>query len=389
MTIADGRATVAGDGRTPDYEIAFVIEQVLGHITHGANLRNHVPADPTVSARWVPIAFEPRSAGLRFPLDRANWTVRAGVVARRELRAIERSTKLDAVFFHTQVPATLCADLMRRVPSVISVDATPIQYDELGAHYEHGVRSRPVERTKHRIARSQFHRAAHIVTWSDWARRGLLRDYGVDDERITVIPPGVTVDEWVRPGPPRFGADGSDPDVPVQVLFVGGDLARKGGHVLLDALDAMGDVNVRLHLVTRDPVDPRPNVVVHRGLGPNSPELRRLYHECDVFALPTLGDCLPMVLSEAGAAGLPMISTDVGAIPEVVVDGRTGLLVEPGSVTGLVAALRHLVTRPDVRAHAGAAAAAHVARRYDTATNTAALLSVLKWVAARGAAVPT
>ena len=63
--------------------------------------------------------------------------------------------------------------------------------------------------------------------------------------------------------------------------------------------------------------------------GRTAPPLIELYHRADVFCLPTLGDCLPMVLSEAGAVGLPLVSTDVGAIGEIVRDGETGLLV-PG-----------------------------------------------------------
>ncbi len=76
---------------------------------------------------------------------------------------------------------------------------------------------------------------------------------------------------------------------------------------------------------------------------PNSPELIDLYHRSDVFCLPTMGDCLPMVLSEAGAAGLPLVSTAVGAISEIVRDGDTGYLVTPGDVPTLTGRLRDLV----------------------------------------------
>ena len=51
------------------------------------------------------------------------------------------------------------------------------------------------------------------------------------------------------------------------------------------------------------------------------PELIALYHAADIFCLPTLGDCLPMVLAEAAAARLPLVSTDVGAISEIVQAG--------------------------------------------------------------------
>ena len=60
-----------------------------------------------------------------------------------------------------------------------------------------------------------------------------------------------------------------------------------------------------------------------------------------------MGDCLPMVLSEAGAVGLPLVSTDVGAISEIVRDGETGLLVPVDDVGALAAALHRLADDPD------------------------------------------
>ena len=117
----------------------------------------------------------------------------------------------------------------------------------------------------------------------------------------------------------------------MRVLFVGGDLVRKGGDVLVDAVEDLrrDSVPVEVDLVTRDDLAPREGVRVHHGLTPNSDEIVDLYRRADVFCLPTLGDCLPMVLSEAGALGLPVVSTDVGAIDEIVREGETGLLVPP------------------------------------------------------------
>jgi glycosyltransferase involved in cell wall biosynthesis len=191
---------------------------------------------------------------------------------------------------------------------------------------------------------------------------------------VTVVPPGVDVELWRR-------ADARDPRrARLGVLFVGGDLKRKGGDLLLEAAERLrADPAVPpfdLHLVTRSEVEPRDGVVVHR-LSPNSPELIALYKSCDVFCLPTLGDCLPMVLSEAGAAGLALIATDVGAIHEVVRDGQTGLLVGPGDLDGLTAALRRVLTDEQLRRKLGEAAAEHVRSAYDAAANAAQLCELL------------
>lgn len=357
------------------YELGFVVEQALGHVTHAKNLVYHVAEAPEVSAHWAMVPFDVDGPGARLPVYRSNWTVRAGVRARRAVREMRRSTRLDAIFFHTQVPAMLNIDTLRRIPSVVSLDATPLQYDLLGAFYEHRVQPGWAERLKVRWSQACFGAARHLVTWSEWARQGLIRDYAVLGEKITVIPPGVDVRAWARTEP-RADVDG-----PIRLLFVGGDLRRKGGLDLVAAFERLDDLDVELHLVTRDQLDPRPRVTVHNGMEPNSPALKALYHSCDVFVLPTYGDCLPMVLSEAGAAGLPSVSTRVAAIPEVVVDGDTGLVVPPGDVDALASAIRRLVEHPGERRRLGARAQEHVCRHYDAGANTRRLLAILEQVA--------
>src|SRR5690606_31922065 len=130
--------------------------------------------------------------------------------------------------------------------------------------------------------------------------------------KITVIPPGVDVTRWSPARPAR------DAQQPVRMLFVGGDLHRKGGDTLLGAFRRLHAESpaTELHLVTKSVVAAEPGVVVHSDMAPNSQALLDLYQACDLFCLPTRGDCLPMVLSEAGATGLPLVSTDVGAIDE-------------------------------------------------------------------------
>jgi glycosyltransferase involved in cell wall biosynthesis len=113
-------------------------------------------------------------------------------------------------------------------------------------------------------------------------------------------------------------------------------------------------------------------------MSPNSDELKALYHRCDIFCLPTYGDCLPMVLSEAGAAGLPAISTRVAGIPEIIRDHETGRLVAVGDAAALTEVLKELILRPEVRLRQGAQAANVVSRDFDAVQNTSRLLALLK-----------
>src|SRR5215510_812329 len=357
---------------TAEYEFGFLLEQALGHVTHAKNLLTNVALDPEVRAHWGLIDFEATGVAGRIPVYRSNWTLRGGVCAYREVARMNRQARLDALFFHTHVPAILAQRWLRKIPGIVSLDATPLQYDELGSFYKHEQGPAWLEAWKWRLNRDCFASARRLVAWSEWTKRGLVQGYGVPADKITVIPPGVNVHEWRRPMPrvPHAG--------PVKILFVGGDLERKGGLVLLEAFRALRHLGLELHLVTKAGLLPEPSVFVYNHLEANSQPLKDLYHSCDIFALPTFGDCLPMVLSEAGASGMAIISTNVAAIPEIVRNGETGLTVAAGDAISLTQALRDLATDPALRLTLGERAMAHVARRYDARTNARCLLGLLK-----------
>ncbi|MDQ3811824.1 MAG: glycosyltransferase, partial [Chloroflexota bacterium] len=75
-------------------------------------------------------------------------------------------------------------------------------------------------------------------------------------------------------------------------------------------------------------------------------DIAALLAGCDVFVLPSLNEGLPLTVLEAMAAERPVVSTDVGGIPEVVVDGRTGILVRPADPGRLAQAVRELLQNP-------------------------------------------
>lgn len=352
--------------------VAFVMEQALGHITHARNLQRKIGADTGVESSWIPIEFRATGLGRRIPVYKSNWTVRAGLRARARLRRALRRAPADALFFHTQVPAVLCGSFMRRLPSVVSVDATPKQFDELGLAYGHGTGPAWLERAKFRLNQACFGRAAKIVAFSRWVEDSLKADYGVDGSVIEVVRPGLDVERV--PDVDRRGRQGSRP---LSVLFVGGDFDRKGGPTLLAAMDLLGDLDVELHVVTRATVEEAPRRWVHNGLSADSPALLDLYQQADVFCLPTRADALGLVFAEAGAAGLPLIGTDTGAVSEIVQDGVTGLVVPADDVPALAAALRTLLTDEDLRLRYGAAARALVRAEYDEDVTTGRIVELL------------
>jgi glycosyltransferase involved in cell wall biosynthesis len=242
--------------------------------------------------------------------------------------------------------------------------------------------------------RRVFHAAAGLVTWSEWARGPLVNDYGVDPAKVRVLTPGA---------PPRFFEIGQSREMAtcetgnrrVQLLFVGGDFVRKGGPALLELMRGpLGEV-CDLHLVTQVQIPAQPNVHVYCGLQPNSVQLRSLYSLADVFVLPTHADCLAVVLEEAAASGLPVVTTNVGSLAESVSDGESGLIVPAGDSRRLQAAIATLVQDPDRRRRMGRAAFEFAQRRFDSRRNNRLLLDFLHervtaaWPKGAGCPVPT
>ncbi|MFK7804093.1 MAG: glycosyltransferase family 4 protein [Anaerolineae bacterium] len=362
---------------TRKIKIAFIIEQALGHITHGKNLAQNVNIDPTIEAYWA-FPRQPQAGLMTMPGIR-NWTLQASMQANKEIKKIiSAGNKPDVLFFHTQVTAVLVRKLMDQIPSVISLDATPLQYDSLGEFYEHKSGPNWLEDFKFKLNQACYKRAKHLVTWSDWAKQSLIEDYGVEANKITIIPPGVNVDEWHT-----SSNYASESNRPIRFLFVGGDLKRKGGDDLITAFKAvkqeLTNTPIELHLVTRDKTQAdQQDVFVYNNMQANSPELKALYQQADIFCLPTYGDCLPMVLSEAAASELPLISTKIAAIPEIVKPNESGILVKPGDIQAIKEAMLKLIKNPAERYRMGKTAFQQTKKTFDAQTNALRLFDLLK-----------
>lgn len=357
--------------------LALVIEQTLGHVAHTRNLERTLTERADIEATVIKLEFERSAAALRGLPGLGAWSLRASLAARGALRRRLAEGPLDAVLIHTQVASLLAGSLMDVVPTVISLDATPVNFDSQGEAYGHGRQVAAVERVKRDFNRRALARARALVAWCGWAKESLVLDYAIPPHRVTVVHPGVDLSLF-RPGMRRRSG-------PLRVLFVGGDFARKGGPDLLEATRGLGD-EVALDLVTGAPVPEaaRPGCRVHLGLAPQSPELVALYREADVFVLPSRGDCFPQAVAEAMACGLPVVASPVGAIPDMVADGVNGCLVPPASPAALRAAILALAANRDLRQAMGEHGLALARRDHDARRNGNRVLDLLCAVARRG-----
>lgn len=357
--------------------VAFVMEQTLGHVTHSQNLHSALAQRSDVVATWLPISFDVAGGARYVPLVRSNWSIRASWRARCALGSALVKAPHQALVFHTQVTSLFSVDFIQRYPTVVSLDATPINYDSVGAGYGHAAASGGfLDRRKYDLNRQVFQTAASLVAWSDWAKTSLVHDYGVDPRRIAVLAPGANR-AYFEIGERRLSKYPPQTRTPVRLLFVGGDFARKGGPELIEAVRGLGDA-CELHVVSNGAVGTTPpNVRVHRGVRPNSAELLSLFSQSDLFVLPTHADCLALVLMEATAAGLPVITTTVGALPEAILPGVSGMTVRPGDIGALRTAIQALLADSSLRARMGHAAHQLARRKFDAVRNNAALLDLV------------
>jgi glycosyltransferase involved in cell wall biosynthesis len=358
------------------HRFGFVLEQTLGHVAHGRNLERALAAEPDIESTVIRVDYTDAAGIQRLPGLRT-WSWRASVTARNALRTRLRSGPLDAIFIHTQVSALLATEVMRTVPTVVSLDATPRLFDREGEAYGHHRSPELVEMMKRRVNIRAFTGAARLVSWCQWAAYSLIADYGVPADKIDVIPPGVNLDLFRPSLLPRRSER-------LRILFVGSHFERKGGPDLLEAARGLGDA-IELDLVTSTDVKAIPagvRATVHRGLTPQSEKLVNLYRTADIFVLPSRGDCMPQAVTEALACGLPVIATPVGAIPELVSDGVNGHLVRPRDPRALAAAIDSLAQSPGRRHAMGRWGRVLAQQEHDAARNNRKLFGVMKRLAA-------
>jgi glycosyltransferase involved in cell wall biosynthesis len=188
--------------------------------------------------------------------------------------------------------------------------------------------------------------ATGLLVASEATRRTVLRGAPwLDPQRIHLLPKGIDTERF-RPGPPRTG--------PPVVGFLGQFIVRKG---LRELMAAWSVIDAESH-----PRRPRLRLA---GAGPLAAELKAwcagLHHPdrveilefvehperflagLDVLVMPSFAEGFGLAAAEAQAAGVPVVAADASSLPEIVVDGETGLLVPPGDAEALAAALRRLL----------------------------------------------
>jgi glycosyltransferase involved in cell wall biosynthesis len=242
---------------------------------------------------------------------------------------------------------------------------------------EHNVtnrRRRPLLRPVDRLLYRPY---SNIVAVSQAVADSLARWHPGLEPRITTIHNGILPDRFVASSGARERIrkeHGIPERAPALVTVAGGLTAQKGIDVLLTALASLSGTDaLRPHLVLvgdgplRSDLDgqarrldltPRVHFLGFRS------DIPDLLAAADLFVLPSRWEGCPMVLLEAMAAGVPVVATRVGGVPEIVDHDRSGLLVPPEDPEALAAAIETILSSPDRAQEIAAAGCESVAKRF-------------------------
>ena len=179
-----------------------------------------------------------------------------------------------------------------------------------------------------------------------------------------------------------------DPD-PFQIACVGQLDPVKGQHTLLAALDLLVRQGRRVGLriagdgpgrAALEEDIARRNLTQHVVMEGylNQDKLRDLYAACDVLALPSFAEGIPVVLMEAMAMEIPCVATWITGIPEIIAHETDGLLVPPGDAEALARSLARLMDDPALRCSLGERARLKILEKFDLHRNTEHLAEVFR-----------
>lgn len=245
-----------------------------------------------------------------------------------KIRNILKSENPDIVNIHTPVPGIgdIAALLTRKKPLIVTYHTSSMRKGRALSDmfiwiYEHG----PLKYL--------LHRADHIVCSSDFVRLEFLRRYC---EKSSTIEPATDC-EFFKPANEKKNFR---PTILFAAALLSQATQHKGLKTLLDATNILKNKYPDLQLVIVGDGEMKEdyqkyarrigleNIAIFAG-SLNSAQMVSAYQQAHIFALPTSSDSYPMVIIEAMACGLPVISTKIGGIPSMIEDGKEGFLIHP------------------------------------------------------------
>lgn len=320
-------------------------------------------------------------AVLTFPFDRAS----ALPSAARRLRQLGRTA--DLIHLNSNHPGSRLGILMG---FALPGSGRPVVSVEQGASPIAAIAvPRSLAWALPALFRWSRRSVSQVVAVSAENRRTLIDLYRLPAEKITVVHNGVDLAPFRDPPPGTLRAElGLAPDQPL-VIVVGRLAANKGQRFLVEAApailarfptthfafagnpEARGDIEARIRALRLEG---------HFSVLGFRPDVVNLLRSSDLFVLPSLGEGFALSLIEAMAAGLPVVTTPVGGVAEIVDEGRNGFIVPPADAPALGGAvIRALSLSAEERADFRRAAR-EAAQRFSFEATASKLLEIYRRV---------
>ncbi len=323
-----------------------------------------------VAAAGGPLARRFSEAG--YKVHDMHWKGDTDLTLLPRLMAIFRRERPDVVHLHAGPGAALggIAARLSGVPCVLSrrVDSVP----------------------RGRLTRFSYSMLYDRVICISQAILDVLLKRGVPRERLLLIRSAVQAGDWLAPAPrEEFLAEFGLPADAITIGVVAQLVERKGHRTLLEAAAGFGP---RTKLIffgeggLRDALEvdaARFGVAGMVQFAGHRNDLRKWMGKLDLVVHPALMEGLGVSLLQAAAAGVPVVASAVGGIPEAVMDGRTGLLVPPRDPAALGAAIKELLDAPGRRAEMGQAARRRVLAEFDVSAMADRHVELYRELAAR------
>jgi len=214
---------------------------------------------------------------------------------------------------------------------------------------EHDLEKRPWLRP---LLARPFRRATCVIVLGERYRKWLVEKVGIDHDRIEILWNGVPID-------PPAARSHADTGRPLNILFLGTLGERKGTHDLIAALGNVPQTGAgwRIRFAGPGDLNRYRRQAEEAGIADkveflgwlDQAQARAALTDSDMLVLPSYDEGLPLVILEALGLGTPVIATPVGAIPEVLTDGKDVLFCKPGDRAGLAAAISRALGDAELR----------------------------------------
>ena len=247
------------------------------------------------------------------------WVIRKKVL-------VQVKSDYDFLFFQGYELTLAFQKIVKTKPAILFMDTTPTLAQRLIRQQDPSLktklRSIAAVVLNQALFKKIFRHIDIFLPTSSWCADSLISDYSINTEKIHVVFPAVDLNVW------KPLSEKKQNEKPI-LLFVGNDFKRKGGEFLLELFEKHLKDNFTLRIVSNDPS--LKEMSLPQGIelicGLTQKDLPCIYQSSDLFLFPSRRDQLGVVLIEAAASGLPIISTDVGGAKEIVRDNLNGYLM--------------------------------------------------------------